>query len=673
MTQWVGLAGITLAALSSLALAWQGLGALRPGRRMQVASLRPSVYGLAAGAALAMLSLELGLLFGDFSLEYVANHHRSGTPLIFTIATAWAALEGSIVLWGLVLAAFALIVFRSAMADDTLAAGALGVMGIVSLFFFGMMLTIANPFRVCVEAASIGCGRASGFPWAAAVTPAMGRGTNPLLQNHILMAIHPPVLYVGYVGLTVPFAYAMSSLVGLRAGADWLRRTRRATLVAWAFLTAGILLGGWWSYEVLGWGGYWAWDPVENASFMPWLVATAFIHSSIVQTRRGVLQSWNYVLVIATFTLTILGTFLTRSGVVASVHSFTQSPVGPAILGFLVVTLVVSFAIYVMRVPHIASAPRLDSLVSREGVFLTNNLLLSVFAFVVLAGTLFPLIVEAFQGSLVSVGQPFFDRWAIPLSFALLVAMGIGPVTPYRVAKPAVVWDRVRTPLRVSLAAGAAWVAFGRRIGWVIVAIVAGTFVAAVIVRHFVTQVKIAAEKKGTQLRREALGLIRREPGFWGGQISHLGVAVLAVGIAMSANLVTRGAVTMEPGDRVTFSGFELEYVEPFVRQEPNRSAIGAEIAVFRAGRQVSLMEPRLNQYDTFQQAIQTPAVYTTLRGDLYLSLTRIDGESLAMDMWDYPLQWMVWLGGLVTAGGAAVSLLAVRGRARIRREGVDA
>ena len=668
MAQWVGLAGIAVATLSALLLAVRGLNALRPTATPERARLRAPVYGLVGGAVVAMVALELALVFGDFGLEYVANHHRVGTPFIFTVSTAWAALEGSIVLWGLVLAAFTGLTFRKVGEADTLGIGALGVLGAVSVFFFGLMLTIANPFRVCVEAAAIGCANASNLPWAAAADVVQGRGTNPLLQNHILMAIHPPVLYVGYVGLTVPFAFALSSLLGLHAGSDWLVRTRRATLVAWAFLTAGILLGGWWSYEVLGWGGYWAWDPVENASLMPWLVATAFIHSSVVQTRRGVLQSWNYVLVITTFSLTILGTFLTRSGVVASVHSFTQSPVGPAILWFLIVVMTVSFATYVVRAPHIASAPRLDSLVSREGVFLANNLLLSVFAFVVLAGTLFPLLVEAFQGNLVSVGQPFFDRWAVPLSFALLGAMGIGPVTPYRVARPSVVWERIRTPLRVALGAGALWVLVGRRVGWVILAVVFGSFVVTVILRHFLVTARKAATARGTGVGTEALRLVRNDPGYWGGQLSHIGVAVLAVGIAMSANLVVRGETTMEPGDRVEFSGFELEYREPFARQEPNRSAIGAEIIVYRDGDRVARMEPRLNSYDTFGQAIQTPAVYTTLRGDLYLSLTRIDSGSLSMDLWDYPLQWMVWVGGLVTAGGAFVSLFAIRRKQRVRK-----
>ncbi len=667
MTPWIGLAGIVSGVISSLALVAGGLGSLRERGRKDPGRLRPAVYGLVAGAVIAMLALEMALLNDDFTLEYVANNHAAATPLLFTIASAWASLEGSIVLWGLVLAAFTLIVFRQLGSEDVVGIGALGVMGIIALFFFGLMLTVANPFRVCVEAAAIGCLDASNVPWAGAVAPAAGRGINPLLQNHILMAVHPPVLYVGYVGLSVPFAFAMSSLLSLREGAEWLERTRRATLVAWSFLTAGILLGAWWSYEVLGWGGYWAWDPVENASFMPWLVATAFIHSSVVQTKRGVLSSWNYVLVIAAFSLTILGTFLTRSGVVASVHSFTQSPVGPAILGFLVVVLVGSFVVYATRAHLVASAPRLDSLASREGVFLANNLLLTVFAFVVLSGTLSPLIVEAFQGSLVSVGQPFFDRWAIPLSFGLLVAMGIGPVTPYRVARPDVVWQRIRTPLRVSLAAGAVWVLFGRRIGWVIMAIVAGTFVVAVIVRHLITQARAAAAKKGTPSGSEAVRLVKADPGYWGGQLSHVGVAILAVGIAMSANLVVRDAVTMQPGDRIEFSGFELEYSKPFVRQEPNRTAIGAEIDVYRDGGRVTTLEPRLNQYESFQQAIQTPAVYSTLRGDLYLSLTRIDDEGLAMDMWDYPLQWMIWAGGLLTAAGAGLSLLAVRVRARDR------
>ncbi|NIS20754.1 MAG: heme lyase CcmF/NrfE family subunit, partial [Thermoplasmata archaeon] len=284
--------------------------------------------------------------------------------------------------------------------------------------------------------------------------PANGPGPNPLLQNHFMMAIHPPVLYLGYVGMTVPFAYAIGALSLGVAGPEWLRRSHRSTLVAWSFLTLGILLGGWWAYEVLSWGGYWAWDPVENASLMPWLVATAFLHSGIVQQRRNMLQAWNFILVISAFSLTILGTFLTRSGTINSVHSFTQSAIGPALLGFLVLVLVGSFILFSTRADMVASSPRLESFVSREGTFLINNLLLSVYAFIVLIGTTYPLILEAFTGTQVGVGEPFFNRLAVPLSFLLLLVMGFGPIAPWRTTEKGLIWRRTRNPAIVALATG---------------------------------------------------------------------------------------------------------------------------------------------------------------------------------------------------------------------------
>ncbi|MFQ5948307.1 MAG: heme lyase CcmF/NrfE family subunit, partial [Acidimicrobiia bacterium] len=417
-----GYAGILVALGSAVGLVVQGTRAHRHPDRFGTKALRLPVYGILAGAVIAMGALEVALLTDDFSIEYVANNHSVNTPLIFTIASAWAALEGSIVLWGLVLAGFTVWVFRSVPSHDRLGVGALAIMGLVAIFFFGLMATAANPFA------------------GVEVAPVDGAGPNPLLQNHILMAIHPPMLYLGFVGLTVPFAFAISALIAGEGGSAWLARTRRWTLVAWIFLTAGIVLGALWSYAVLGWGGYWAWDPVENTSFLPWLTATAFVHSSVVQRRRGMLQAWNVALVISTFALTILGTFLTRSGVVASVHSFTQSAIGPAFLAFLAVILVGSFGLFAARAHLVASSPRLESLASREGAFLLNNLLLTLFAFTVLLGTLYPILVEAFSGDQVSVGAPFFDRVAIPISFVLLLAMGLGPVIPSRAARASGVW-----------------------------------------------------------------------------------------------------------------------------------------------------------------------------------------------------------------------------------------
>jgi cytochrome c-type biogenesis protein CcmF len=672
MTALVGYFGILLALGSAAALGLLGLNGMRNPERMSRRSLERAVFGLAAGAGIALFALEGGLLTDDFTVAYIADHSARSTPFIYKLATAWSALEGSIVLWGVVLAGFTLTVYlrsRRATEPDALWIGALGIMGLVSVFFFGIMATIANPFQVCVEAASVGCLETSNLPWASAMAPIDGPGPNPLLQNHPLMAVHPPLLYVGYVGMTVPFAFAISALMLGQSGDAWLRRTRSWTLVAWSFLTAGIVIGGLWSYEVLGWGGYWAWDPVENASFMPWLIATAFIHSSVVQQRRGMLQAWNFVLVIATFSLTILGTFLTRSGIIASVHSFTQSPIGPALLWFLMVVLVGSLSLFATRVHLVASSPRLNSLASREGVFLFNNLLLTVFAFVVLTGTLYPMFAEAISGSQLGVGRPFFDRLAIPLSFGLLLAMGLGPITPYRTARASVVWERIRTPLRVALAVAAATVLFGYRDGYLVLGVLAGTFVVSVITRQLWVTGRLAAAKQERPLGRALPRVMRSDPGYWGGQISHIGVALLAMGIAISANLGVDTQLTLEPGQTASFAGHEITYLEDFSRQEPNRDVFGARVEVARDGRVLAVLEPRLNEYARSSQPVATPAVDTSLRGDFYLSLTGIGGGRISLDVFWFPFIWLIWLGGLVAAAAGLFSLVVRKPAAVVRQE----
>ena len=676
---WLGLGAILAALASAVALAVLGFPALL-GKPVSPARLRPAVLALVISAAAAMLVLEAGLATDAFNLAYIADNHRTGTPAAYTFAAGWAALEGSIVLWGLVLAGYIWLFARAAARAGTggLGAGALSVLGIIAAFWFGLMATAANPFAVCTAAGDgAGCALSAWAPWTAADVPLDGRGANPLLQNHFLMIIHPPVLYLGYVGMSVPFAIAMSSLAAARPGAPapgaWVKITRRWTLGAWSFLTAGILLGGWWSYEVLGWGGYWAWDPVENASFIPWLLATAFLHSAVVQSRRGVLASWNYVLVIGVFAATILGTFLTRSGVVASVHSFTQSAIGPILLVFLIVVLAGSLALFAARVHRIGAVPRLDSLVSREGAFLLNNLLLAVFGFAVLAGTLFPLAAEAFGDTAVGVGRPFFDRWAVPLSYGLLLAMGLGPITPYRVARPQVMRERLRVPLLIALAVAAAVTVLVTRNRHVVIVAFLTALAAAAILRHLDSLVRARRRKTGERAGTALLKLAGGDPGFWGGQISHLGVAVLAVGIAASANLSTGGQLQLAPGESAPLAGYEWIYDSPFTRQESNRSVTGAVISVTRDGREAARLAPRLNLYPNSAQPIVTPAVHSTFRRDLYVSLTRLDNRGLTADVHVYPLQWMVWLGGLVTAAGAGVSLLAARRPARDRlRETAD-
>ncbi len=663
MLALAGTAAVATAFIAALILTYRGVHAAREGG---VDLRKPGLVLLWASVA-SMAVLQVGLQVDDFTLTYLANNHSSSTPFPFDVATAWAALEGSIVLWGLVLAGFTWAVVRDHInTPDSLGAGAVAVMGAVSVFFLGLMLTVSNPFETCtaIQEGLRRCLESSSIPLVGAVGPIDGAGPNPLLQNHLLMAVHPPMLYLGYVGLTVPFAYAISALSQKITGPAWLDRSKRWTTIAWSFLTLGIVLGGWWAYEVLSWGGYWAWDPVENASFMPWLVATAFIHSSLVQRRRGMLQSWNFVLVIAAFALTILGTFLTRSGTIASVHSFTQSAIGPVLLAFLMVVLIGSFALFAIRANDVAQPSRMESLASREGAFLYNNLVLTVYAFVVLVGTLYPLFLEAITGSTVRVGEPFYNRLAVPLSFALLLGMGVGPVTPWRLARPELVWNRIHGPLQVALAAGAVIVIATTTIGWVVLAVVICTFVVAVIVRHLWAQSSHAAEIRGTSVPAEARRLFQRDPGYWGGQVSHIGVALLALGIAFASNLAVHDQVVMEPGDVARFDGWEVRYDAPFTRNEPNRTIVGVRLEVSRDGTPVTTLLPRLASFDNSAQAILTPSVHTTPAGDLYSTLRSIDPSSrqIIISLDTSPLQWLVWLGGLVTAAGGFISL---RARAR--------
>lgn len=666
MLGFLGTAGVVAALVGSLLLLIRGVLV----GRGQVADLKAPTRLMFGGATIAMVAMQVALLTDDFSLAYVANHHSTTTPFPFDVATAWAALEGSIVLWGLVLAGFTAAVFgRYRRSPDALGGGALAVLGFVGIFFFGLMVTVANPFEVCVSALEVGCAESSPFGFAGIDTPSNGPGPNPLLQNHLLMAIHPPMLYLGYVGLTVPFAYAISALAIGHPGPEWLKRSHRSTLVAWSFLTIGIVLGGWWAYEVLSWGGYWAWDPVENASFMPWLIATAFIHSALVQQRRGMLQAWNFILVISMFSLTILGTFLTRSGTINSVHSFTQSAIGPALLGFLVIVLVGSFGLLAMRAHLVASSPRVETFVSREGTFLLNNLLLTVYGFVVLIGTVYPLLLEAFTGTQVGVGEPFFNRLAVPLSYALLIVMGLGPLTPWRGAAPGQIWRRVRGPILWGLAAGICTAVFVTSVGWVVLSVGLAVFVAAGIFGLFIEQTRRRLAKTDESPRLAASKVVTGDQGFWAGQLAHLGLIMIVVGISFAANLGVHATVEMAPGDSVEFSGYIITYESPFRRVEPNRVVQGVRVTVTLDGEFVATLEPAANFYGGDTSGITTPAVLNTPKGDLYLTLRSLDSESAELGLDTSPMIWLIWLGGAVTAAGGFWALRARRSERNLVQE----
>ena len=651
-------------AIAGYVVVYVGLGAaiattvegFRYARTGDASKLRVPVATLLAAAVTSFVLLEVGILGADFSIAYVANNTSTTTPLLFLLAAAWAALEGSIVLWGLVLAVFIWLVWRQTGDGDGLGVLALGVMGAVAVFWFGLMATSANPFAVCTQAGSIGCTDSSWWPFVEAMAPVDGRGPNPLLQNNFMMAVHPPLLYVGYVGFTVPFGFAVAALIKRDFGRAWLDRTHRWALIAWVFLTAGILVGGWWSYEVLGWGGYWAWDPVENASFLPWLVATAFIHSAVVQRRRGMLQSWNFVLVVATFSLTILGTFLTRSGVIASVHAFSQSVVGPVLLGFLAVVVVGSLGLFIWRSAEIAQAPRLDSLSSREGYILANNLLLSVFAFTVLFGTMYPLLVQAASGDEVAVGRPFFDKASIPIALLLLLVLGVGSIAPWRVATPKILWERLRLGVVVGLVAGAIAVGVGLDSVAVVATIVLALFVLTTIVAHFVSVVRSRPEP----IHRAVSKVMRNEPGYWGGQIAHIGIAFVAIAIATTGGLATRDTVALSQGETAVVGGYCIRYVEPVSRVEPNRSVSGVSVEILDGSctSVIDVLEPKVNTYPGSSQPIGTPAVSTGMINDVYLAIAGGSGERIELNVFVFPLQWLLWAGGAVVVLGGLFSMI---------------
>ncbi len=634
MNRALGLAGL-LVGLGGCVI---GIGVLLNGlRRGRPHLLKLGLaYSLVVlfGAVLSTFAMQRALITRDFSVEFVFDHGSSTTPLLFNIATMWSALEGSILLWGLILAGYIATVawrFRGRL-EDPLVAWALVTMFAVGVFFFGLMLTAANPFRGVVPP--------PGYD---------GPGPNPLLQNHILMAVHPPMLYLGYVGFTVPFAFAVAALVTGRVGEGWLVETRRWTLVAWGFLTAGIVLGAWWSYEVLGWGGYWKWDPVENASFLPWLTGTAYLHSVMVQERRGMLRVWNLSLLCATFALTILGTFLTRSGVVESVHAFSSGTVGPILLGFFAVVVAVSVGLIGWRGDQLRSPGRIDSPVSREGAFLANNVLFAAFAFVVLLGTVFPLIIEALNGERLSVGVPFFSRMTMPIGFALLTLMAVAPVLPWRKGTGEVLRDRLWWPAWGGVACLVLALVVGATGPTVLLAFGLAGFAAGSAIR----QLALAARRQGWR------GFVGRANG---GMVVHLGTILVAVAFAASTSYIRQAEVTLAPGASSTVAGHEVTYLGSRTVERDNRVEVISQVRV-DGGR---VYEPRLNRYRMGGMTIGTPSVRVGPTEDVYLSVSSspdpVTGE-VTIRVIVQPLVVWLWVGGIVMVVGTVLSLFPGRRR----------
>jgi cytochrome c-type biogenesis protein CcmF len=674
MTTFVVIAGRVslVVALAGTAAAAVFAGRVASGRsagsRHDALRVRRAALVAAGACVIAFGLLVLALLRDDFGVAFVAGHHSRAASWGYSITAAWSGLEGSLLLWATMTAVFGAAVAvgaarrsvdhsaavgplpagasRDGAGTDLLGVVASGVIAVITTFFVALVVFVEPVFEALAD------------------PPLDGAGTNPLLQEHVMMAIHPPILYGGYIGFVVPFAFACAALVVRAQGPQWVLRTQRWTSVAWTLLTAGILLGGWWSYEVLGWGGYWAWDPVENASLLPWLVGTASLHSSTVHARRGLLPVWSIGLALSSFVFVLLGTFLARSGVIVSVHAFSTSSLGAVLLGFLAVVVAASGWLLVTRGPSVARPRLMRSLVSREGAILINNLLLMFFAVIVLIGTAAPIVVEALRGDRISVGRPFFDTWAVWITFALLALMALAVVAPAgrEAASGAELWARVRPSLEAAAAITAVVVLVGMRAPLVILTVFLVAWVTAAAVVEFARAVRARLDERGVAPAMAAT--LRSSPGWWAGQIAHVGLAVLTLGIAVSSTFAERATVTLRPGEVAVAAGLDVTYVRPVAERRPAHTAQGAVVRL-GSGTDAVTVQPELREFPGRRGVIGIPAVDTAGTTDVYVTLVRLDAGGATLQVIRYPLLVLVWAGGLTMVGGGVLGIVLRRLRRR--------
>jgi cytochrome c-type biogenesis protein CcmF len=573
--------GSALLALAFLVAIFAAVAALlgREGDRRWVDISRRAVYGLFALLTLCVVLIEIAFASDDFSFNIVQQHSSIETPTFYKLAAMWSSQEGSLLLWAWVLSiASSLALFATRNILREIVPYATAVMAGIAAFFTGLMLFAGgvNPFASLSPA------------------PADGIGLNPLLQ-HPSMMIHPPMLYSGYVAFTIPFAFAVGALITRRLDADWIRATRRFALIAWALLGFGLLLGARWSYTELGWGGYWAWDPVENAALMPWLMGTAFLHSIMVQEKRGMLKVWNACLIVATFSLALLGTFLVRSGVLQSIHAFGDSTVGPYILALIAVVLVGSTALIVSRLDDLRSEKRIDSLASREAVFLVNNFLLVALCVAIFWGTFFPLISELFTGDKASLAAPWFDRYTTPLAIVLVLFTGIGPLLAWR----RISWDAAKrvffVPAVVAVAAGLGLALFTDAASkpWALALFAFAAFALTGLAQEFWRGAAARRSLSGGTMPQALVAVVSRNRRRYGGYIVHAGVAVLLIGIAASSSFQTNRDVRLRPGESAVVDGRTVTYERPTVGVNDEAFTFGAVLGVEQGGKRLTLHPSR--------------------------------------------------------------------------------
>ncbi|MGH9770148.1 MAG: heme lyase CcmF/NrfE family subunit [Candidatus Acidiferrales bacterium] len=616
-------------------------------------SAERATFGFFVMITLSVIALEILLQTNNFHNAYVATHSNRNLAFYYKFAVLWSGQEGSLLFWTWLLSIYTgLVVFLNRNKNRQLMPYVIAFAMGIGVFFAGITFFVANPFR------ELSLSSAGGL---VPFTAPDGNGLNPTLQ-YPSMLIHPIMLYLGYVGMAIPFAWGMAALATKQLGDNWIRVTRRWTMVPWMFLGAGLILGGHWAYNVLGWGGYWAWDPVENAALLPWLAGTAFLHSVMVQEKRGMLKVWNMVLVILTFVLAIFGDFLTRSGIIDSVHAFVQSNIGPYFVVFIGIILAVSLTLLFTRLDFLKSENRLDSVVSRESGFLFNNWILLALVFAVFWGTIFPIISKAVEHQTVTVGPPFFNKVAIPMGLLLLFLTGVGPLLAWRKTSFESLRRNFTVPVAVAVVVGVILFAAGLRNLFSWMSLFLSTFVAVSIIGEFYKGARTRQKGTGEAFPRALYNLSARNTRRYGGYIVHLGIVLIFVGLA-GLVFQTHTKTLMQDGDIVRSGDFLLRVDSLSGGQTPNYSYQDAVLTVLKDGKAFTTVAPQRRFYKASQQPVSHVAIRRSLVEDLYVVLSGQDPATgkAVIEVFVNPLVIWVWIGGIVMVLGTLLALIPSR------------
>ncbi len=610
-----------------------------------------AVYSIWVLITVAAGILIYSLIAGDYRMAYVAHYSNKAMPAIYKYSAWWGGQEGSLLFWNWLLASYAsVVVFKNRAKFREMMPYVVAVMMATQIFFLTLIVFIESPFRVLMAGKRV-------------IDVGDGQGLSALLQ-YWTMVIHPPMLYLGYVGFIVPFAFAMASLITKQPGEAWIHTTRRWTLVTWMFQTTGILLGAGWAYAVLGWGGYWGWDPVENASLLPWITATAFLHSVMMQEKKGMMKVWNMVLVSATFFLCIFGTFLTRSGVVNSVHAFSQGPIGMYFVVFLSIGITATSALILSRLDFLKSEAQMESVLSRESSFLFNNLVLLASCFAILWGTLFPVISEKFTGEKISVDAPFFNRINIPIAMFLLLLTGVGPLIAWRKSSFASLRMAFLWPAVAGLAVDAGLFAFGVRDFYALVSFALCTFVLATVAMEFVKGANAIAAKDKNSFIHSVIELTYRNTRRYGGYLVHVGVVIMFIGFTGKA-FDQKLTVEMTPGETVTLGNYQLHLLKLDQGQNDNYRWERITVDASKNGALVETMEPEKRLYLAKKEPASQVAIRRRLNEDLYINFAGVsdDGQKIVIEAYVFPLVSWIWVGYWVVLAGTLICLTPSKSR----------